>query len=47
MALGLFLIATVAGVAGVLAVADGAPVPAAVLFALAVLFGPIGVNVLV
>jgi hypothetical protein len=47
VALGLFLVATAAGVAGVMAVARGEAVPGALLCALAVLVGPVGVNVLV
>jgi hypothetical protein len=47
MALGLFLLATAAAVAGVLAIVRGALVQGALLFGLGVLLGPIGVSVLV
>jgi hypothetical protein len=47
MALGLFLIATAAAVAGALAVARGDLFRGALLFGLSVLLGPIAVSVLV
>jgi hypothetical protein len=44
MVLGLFIVATIVGVAGLIAAADGLMVRAAALIWLAILIGPIGVN---